>query len=63
MNRTQFSYRRHLYKIIFAKPDETIDQGEVVADGFTSQKAAMDWLKENNLRCARYYYLVGYSRK
>ena len=39
---TILSRRRHLYKWIF--------DNKVIADGFTSQKKAMDWLKDNNLK-------------
>lgn len=48
-NRSQFSYRRHLYRWVYDGPDETM-RGKVIAFGFTSQKKAMDWLKQNNLK-------------
>lgn len=40
---TVLSRSRHLYKWVSANK-------EVIAEGFTSQKKAMDWLKENNLK-------------
>lgn len=39
---TKLSRSRHLYK--------WVSDNKVIAEGFTSQKKAMDWLKENNLK-------------
>lgn len=41
-NETYFSSHRVLYKWVL--------NGKVIAVGFTSQKKAMDWLKENNMK-------------
>lgn len=48
---TILSRNRHLYKWLYG--------GKVIAEGFTSQKKAMDWLKENNMKgknCTLYAY-------
>lgn len=48
---TILSRSRHLYKWIL--------NGKVIAEGFTSQKKAMDWLKENKMKnkgCILYAY-------
>ena len=49
---TVLSRGRHLYKWVSK-------DNKVIADGFTSQKKAMDWLKANNLKgtgCTLYAY-------
>ena len=50
---TILARRRHLYKWIF--------DNKVIADGFTSQKKAMDWLKDNKLK-GKGYTLYAYKR-
>ena len=40
---TVLSRSRHLYKRVSSNK-------EVIAEGFTSQKKAMEWLKENNMK-------------
>lgn len=48
---TVLSRSRHLYKWIL--------NGNVIAEGFTSQKKAVDWLKENKMKnkgCLLYAY-------
>lgn len=49
---TVLSRSRHLYEWVSK-------DNKVIADGFTSQKKAMDWLKANNLKgtgCTLYAY-------
>lgn len=50
---TILSRSRHLYEWVF--------DNKVIADGFTSQKKAMDWLKDNNLK-GKGYTLYAYKK-
>lgn len=50
---TILSRSRHLYQWVY--------DNKVIADGFTSQKKAMDWLKANNLK-GKGYTLYAYKR-
>ena len=60
MNRSFVSYHRVLYKWVVIGENRKII--EVIKDGFTSQKSAMNWLKENNLK-GKGYTLFAYDKK
>lgn len=59
MNRTYVSYHRVLYR--FAVIGNNREIVEVIKDGFTSQKEAMKWLKDNNLK-GKGYTLCSYNK-
>lgn len=59
MNRTYVSYQRVLYKIVLLGNNREIVK--VIKDGFTSQKKAMEWLKDNNLK-GKGYTLFAYNK-